>query len=87
MKKVEDDRGDPRWIEEMGRDGKPNVFYRYDSNGRLKKYTRKIFGYDVTPAEYVRFGDQVNAVTSDAECTVHSAERFTDLVRDIIPAL
>ena len=59
LKKVVDDRGDPRWIEEMGRDGKPNVFYRYDSNGRLKKYTRKIFGYDVTPAEYARFGDQI----------------------------
>ena len=59
MKKVEDDRGDPRWIEEMGRDGKPNVFYRYDSNGRLKKYARNIFGYEITPAEYARFGDQV----------------------------
>ena len=57
LKKVEDDRGEPRWIEEMGRDGKPNVFYRY-SNGRLKKYTRKIFGYEVTLAEYARFGEQ-----------------------------
>jgi len=74
MKKVEDDRGDPRWIEEMGRDGKPNVFYRYDSNGRLKKYTRKIFGYEITPAEYVRFGDQVKiseerSATEDTEGT------------------
>lgn len=52
-----DDSGRAIWIEEKGPGGKPNVFYRYDSSGRLMKYTRKIFGYDVTPAEYTRFGE------------------------------
>jgi hypothetical protein len=47
------------WIEKVGYDGRPAVYYRYDSKGRLKKHTRKIFGYMVTPAEYSRFGEAI----------------------------
>jgi hypothetical protein len=59
LKRAKDGYGRPIWVEEKGHDGKPNVFYRYDSKGRLMKYTRKIFGYSVTAAEYERFGDHV----------------------------
>ena len=65
LKRRADRRGDTIWVEEMGTDGKPNVYYKYDSNGCLMKHSRTLYGYNVTPAEYVRFGEAVTSVTSD----------------------
>ena len=56
---AEDAYGRFIWIEKTGHDGKPDVYYKYDSKGRLMKHTRKIFGYEITPAEYARFGEAV----------------------------
>ena len=47
------------WVEKMGRDGKADVYYLYDSTGRLMRHRRGLYGYDVTPAEYERFGEDV----------------------------
>ena len=63
LKKAEDAYGRSIWIEKVGYDGRPDVYYKYDSKGRLKKHTRKIFGYVVTPAEYRRFGEYVELKT------------------------
>jgi len=57
LRMTEDAYGRVIWIEKTGHDGKPVVYYKYNSKGRLMKHTRKIFGYDVTPAEYSRFGE------------------------------
>ena len=57
LKRCEDRRGETIWVEETGTDGKPNVYYKYDSNGRLMKHTRSMYGYSVTCAEYTRFGE------------------------------
>ena len=59
LKKCLDPRGETIWVEKMGTDGKPNVYYKYDSNGRLMKHSRTLFGYNVTLAEYARFGEKV----------------------------
>ena len=61
LKRRVDRRGDTIWVEEMGTDGKPNVYYKYDTNGRLMKHTRTLYGYNVTPAEYERFGEGINS--------------------------
>lgn len=58
LRRGEDGYGRPIWIEEMDSDGKPNIFYRYNTSGRLMKYTRTLYGYSITPAEYARFGEQ-----------------------------
>lgn len=60
LKKGEDGYGKPIWIEEQAHDGKPTIFYRYDPGGRLKQYTRTLYGFRVKPAEYTRFGEQVD---------------------------
>jgi hypothetical protein len=59
LKRAEDAYGREIWIETVGYDGRPDVYYRYDSDGRLMKHARKVFGYVVTPAEYSRFGEAV----------------------------
>ena len=59
LKRCEDRRGDTIWVEEIGTDGKPMVYYKYDSNGRLMKHTRSLYGYSVAYAEYTRFGEAV----------------------------
>ena len=61
LKKRVDRRGDTIWVEKMGTDGKPNVYYKYDTNGRLMRHSRITYGYDVTPAEYARFGEAVES--------------------------
>lgn len=61
LRRGEDGYGRAIWIEKMGKDGKPFVFYRYETNGRLMKYTRGLYGYSVSPAEYARFGEQVDS--------------------------
>jgi hypothetical protein len=33
LKRRVDRRGDTIWVEETDTDGKPNVYYKYDSNG------------------------------------------------------
>ena len=58
MKLAEDGYGRAIWIEEKGADGRPWIFYRYDSKGRLKRYSRTLWGWSVTPADIARFGDQ-----------------------------
>ena len=58
LRKSVDFAGRTIWIEEMGTDQKPNIFYRYHRNGRLMKYARDLWGYTVSPAEYTRFGEQ-----------------------------
>ena len=59
LKRAEDAYGRAIWIEKAGYDSRPDVYYKYDSNGRLMKHTRKTFGYAVTPAEYERFGERI----------------------------
>jgi hypothetical protein len=59
LKKAEDGKWRAIWIEETMHDGRPFVFYRY-VNGRLKRYTRTVWGWSVTLAEIERFGEQVN---------------------------
>jgi len=61
LKRRVDRRGDTIWGEGMGTDGKPNVYYKYDSNGQLMKHTRTLYGFSVTPAEYARFGERVTS--------------------------
>jgi len=47
------------WIEKKGYTGKPDIFHRYNSNGRLMKHTRKVFGFVIEEAEYTRFGEDI----------------------------
>lgn len=56
LKKAEDGYRRAIWIEESGSDGRPTIFYRY-VNGRLKRYTRTVWGWSVSLAEYERFGE------------------------------
>lgn len=58
LKRSEDRIGRTIWIEKINICGKPNIFYHYDSSGSLMKHTRTIFGYNTTPAEYTRFGEE-----------------------------
>lgn len=58
LKKGKDTYGRPIWIDDVGKDGKPNIYYRYASDGRLMQHTRTLYGYSITPAEYTRFGEQ-----------------------------
>ena len=58
LKKAEDGYGRAIWVEEVGHDGRPMVFYRYVGE-RLKRYRRTVWGWSVTLAEYERFGDQI----------------------------
>jgi len=44
LKRAEDAYGRAIWIEKVGYDGRPDVYYKYDSNGRLMKHTRKVYG-------------------------------------------
>lgn len=71
LRKGEDESGDSIWIEEMGTTGKPNIFYRYDSNGRLMKYARILYGYSIMPAEYTRFGEQTQIEVEKRRRTYH----------------
>jgi hypothetical protein len=64
MKKAEDGYGRAIWIEEKCRDGRPLVFYRY-VNGRLKRYTRTVWGWSVSLAEFERFGEQIRIFTTE----------------------
>lgn len=57
LKKGKDGYGRTIWIEGMETDGKPEIYYAYDSNGRLMKHTRDLYGYTITHAEYIRFGE------------------------------
>ena len=59
LRRSEDGYGREIWVETMGTDGKPDVFYRYNSKGRLMKFARTLYGYSVSEAEYVRFGEAV----------------------------
>jgi len=59
LKWCEDRRGETIWVEAMGTDGKPTVYYKYDSNGWLMKHTRSLYGYSVAYAEYRRFAEAV----------------------------
>jgi hypothetical protein len=65
LKRAEDAYGRPIWIEKVGRDGRPDVYYKYGSKDRLMKHTRKTFGYAVTPAEYERFGERIERKTDN----------------------
>ena len=58
LKRAEDGYGRRIWVEEMGHDGRPTVFYRY-VGGRLKRFRRTVWGWSVTLAEYERFGDEI----------------------------
>ncbi len=71
LRRAEDHYGNTIWIEEMGKFGKPNIFYRYDSNGRLMKHTRSLYGYSRTPAEYSRFGEQTQIEVEKGKPTYH----------------
>lgn len=62
MQKGEDGYGRTIWIERKDPDGKPAVYYNYNSKGRLMKHTRTTFGYNITEAEYVRFGEDTQIV-------------------------
>lgn len=59
MRIAVDDNGERIWIERMGKTDMPDVYYKYDSNGRLMKHTRKLFGYVIEPVEYARFGEHI----------------------------
>lgn len=58
LRRSEDGYGREIWVERMGKDKKPDIFYRYNSKGRLMKYSRTLYGYSVDEAEFVRFGEK-----------------------------
>lgn len=60
LKEAEDGYGRAIWIEEKGADGRPMVFYRYDAGGRLKRYSRTVWGWSVSLARFERFGEQAD---------------------------
>jgi hypothetical protein len=72
LKKTRDRRGDTIWVEEIGTDGKPNVYYKYDSNGRLMRHARITYGYTVIEAEYARFGEQT--VNRDSKIEIRKSK-------------
>lgn len=57
LKVCEDAYGRTIWVEGRDVNGKPVVYYRYDSNGRLVRHERGLYGYVITPADYTRFGE------------------------------
>ena len=59
LRRREDKLGRTIWIEKMGRGGKPTIYYVYDSHGRLMMHKRIQYGYEVEPARYERFGEQI----------------------------
>lgn len=71
LRRGEDGYGRLIWIEEMGSDKKPHIFYRYNTSGRLMKYTRTLYGYRITPAEYTRFGEQTQIEAAKRKPTYH----------------
>lgn len=72
LKPAEDGYGRAIWIEEAAHDGRPLIFYRY-VGGRLKRFTRSVWGWSVSEAEFERFGEQVTLVMR--ECTSDEKSR------------
>jgi hypothetical protein len=46
-------------LEKTWPDGKPSLFYSYDSRGRLLEHRRDLYGVSSYYAKYERFGEDI----------------------------